>query len=264
LLGRTTASAGSVEEISVGSGLILAGGQLSSLSTSIRGQYRTLNIINNSGTPNSQVDITATNVILKDASGNSYLAASASLTVAITDSGVNGLDTGSEANSTWYYLYLIWDGTNLRSLLSASSSSPTLPSGYTYFARMGSIYNDSSGNFVAVENVNGKVAYTTNRTIFNGSATAGAWTGISVTAFYPPTAITVKSVMGNPQAVGLAPYSNGNGGEYNTTNQGSNETMSSVLPNTGRSSSFEVLYKDTLYYWGGNTSTYLIATGWTE
>ena len=59
------------------------------------------------------------------------------ITVDITTSGAGGLDTGSEASDTTYFLYLIWDSTNsvdsavLSTVDESVSGSITLPSGYT-------------------------------------------------------------------------------------------------------------------------------------
>lgn len=55
------------------------------------------------------------------------------------------LDTGVEAISTTYYVYALADtsGTTFTIKLSASSS---LPSGATYYRKLGSFYNDASGN----------------------------------------------------------------------------------------------------------------------
>jgi hypothetical protein len=45
-----------------------------------------------------------------------------------------GLDTGTVANSTWYYLWAIYNPTSgvADYLISTSTSAPTMPSGYTY------------------------------------------------------------------------------------------------------------------------------------
>lgn len=53
-------------------------------------------------------------------------------------SGNGGLDTGTIANNTWYYAYSIYNPTSGATdyLISASSSSPTLPSGYTKYKRL--------------------------------------------------------------------------------------------------------------------------------
>lgn len=64
-----------------------------------------------------------------------------------SDSTINwtNLDTGSEANSTRYYIYACADssGTTFTIKISASASSP---SGSTFYKLLGSFYNNSSGN----------------------------------------------------------------------------------------------------------------------
>lgn len=64
-------------------------------------------------------------------------------------SGAGGLDTGAEANSTWYSAWLIGklDGT-INTLLSLSSTAPTMPAGYVYKRRIGWARNDASGNII--------------------------------------------------------------------------------------------------------------------
>lgn len=58
-----------------------------------------------------------------------------------------GLDTGSVANSTWYYLFGIYNPTSSVSdiLISASLSSPTMPSGYTKKRLIGFVYRSAGG-----------------------------------------------------------------------------------------------------------------------
>lgn len=97
---------------------------------------------------NSQVDFTADNILLLNSAGESTVQAfTSTVSVFITSSGVNGLDAGSEAISTWYYIWAIWNGTLKRGLLSASSSSPTMPTGYTHKALIGCVRNNAAGNF---------------------------------------------------------------------------------------------------------------------
>ena len=81
--------------------------------------------------------------------GSVVIEATADRSVDITASGAGGLDTGSEAASTWYFIYLIWNPTTETEagLLSASATSPTLPSGYTKKRLVGAVYNDGSSNF---------------------------------------------------------------------------------------------------------------------
>lgn len=104
------------------------------------------------------VDIDADYLTLFDSSNLAYIASSVNLTAAITASGVNGLDTGSEATSTWYHIYVIYNGTTVASLLSASATSPTLPSGYTFKKYVGAVYNDSGDDFDSFHQLGNSVA----------------------------------------------------------------------------------------------------------
>lgn len=70
------------------------------------------------------------------------------LTVDITASGDNGLDTGSEASDTWYSIWVVTndDGSSVSSLLSVSATTPTFPSGKTKKRRIGWIRNNPSSD----------------------------------------------------------------------------------------------------------------------
>jgi hypothetical protein len=59
---------------------------------------------------------------------------------------VGALDTGTIANSTWYHAYLIQrpDTGVVDVLISLSATSPTLPTNYTLFRRIGSMKTDGS------------------------------------------------------------------------------------------------------------------------
>lgn len=62
------------------------------------------------------------------------------------------IDTGSEANSTVYYVYALADSaaSTFTVKFSASSSSPD---GATYYRKIGTFYNDSSGNIQEVSDL---------------------------------------------------------------------------------------------------------------
>jgi hypothetical protein len=72
----------------------------------------------------------------------------ASTTVAWTD-----IDAGGEATSTTYYVYGIAD-TDAATFTAKITTSSTAPTGVTYYRRLGSFYNDASGNIVNVVNDN--------------------------------------------------------------------------------------------------------------
>lgn len=60
--------------------------------------------------------------------------------------GANGLDTGVLAASTWYSVWVIWNGSAAAGLLSLSAMAPTMPAGYTHKARVGWIRTDGTAN----------------------------------------------------------------------------------------------------------------------
>ena len=106
--------------------------------------------ISNGTDTDHDIDFTAGNFTFDDGTGQ---AVATTLTkkldaawVAGNDQG--GLDTGSIAVDTTYYLFAIYNPTSTISdyLFSTSSSSPTMPSGYTKKKRIASLLTDGSGN----------------------------------------------------------------------------------------------------------------------
>lgn len=59
------------------------------------------------------------------------------------------IDTGSEENSTQYYLYSTGD-TDITGMVFKISKSASLPSGSTYFVKISEFYNNSLGNITEV------------------------------------------------------------------------------------------------------------------
>lgn len=88
-----------------------------------------------------------------DSSDDVYINHTASINIDITNSGINGLDTGAEAANTWYAVYLVSGTTAVGGLFSTSEDSPTMPAGFTYKRRIGWAYNHSDNdlqNFVQI------------------------------------------------------------------------------------------------------------------
>lgn len=69
----------------------------------------------------------------------------------VVGTGNGGLDTGTIANSTWYYFYLINNPISgvTDVILSASSSAPTLPSGYTLYRYIGAGLTNGSAQWTS-------------------------------------------------------------------------------------------------------------------
>ena len=182
-------------------------------------QGRTQCRCTNGSTMATTVTITATEVALLDGSGNYYLATAISgLTAAITTAGVGGLDTGSVAASTWYYVYVIYNPTTatVNAIFSASSSGPLLTgTGYTAYAMVAAVYNQSSGGFQPFSAVNRRV-YVYNSAATQTAATLGTtWGTVSLGTGVPPIA---TAAYGNFKAssaytVMLAGDANGSGAD---------------------------------------------------
>lgn len=103
---------------------------------------------NNTGTPNTKIDIAAFSG--RDTTDAFNIHSTTTLTIDATTVGANGIDAGSLANTTSYFSFVIAkaDGT-VASLLSTSPTTPTLPSGYLYFRRVGSHRTDGSAHILA-------------------------------------------------------------------------------------------------------------------
>jgi len=111
-------------------------------------------IANNTTDANNDIDFTGGVFQFSDGSGQAVVAALIKRLDASWVAGTNqgGLDTGTKANSTWYYCYAIYNPTTLVAdfLFSASPTSPTLPSGFTKSFRIKGAFvkTNSSGNII--------------------------------------------------------------------------------------------------------------------
>ena len=161
---------------------------------------RNLNAVscyNNQSNPNYQIDAS----ISFDIDGRNL---SVSGTVDITASGANGLDTGAEANSTWYYLYVIasHDFADTAFVLSTSFVAPTMPSGYTRSKLVSAVYNDGSGNLLQFYQVWDKILYDQAGISLLAAGTDTSYTDIDCSTAVPVIAdevliTTSKSVAGD-------------------------------------------------------------------
>lgn len=117
------------------------------LTTSMRGYLGGLELARADATT-----ITVSTGVCRDSTNATTILLSSAMTKALTNTwaagdGGNGLDTGSVSTSDWYHVFVIKkdsDGTG--DVLLSASLTPTMPTGYTYYRRVGSIYNDSGGD----------------------------------------------------------------------------------------------------------------------
>lgn len=164
------------------------------------GMARTLLVRNDASAPNSQITLTADEIVLKNADGTSYLARNVSLTLNITTSGPNGLDATSEASSTWYYIWVIAkaDGT-LAGLLSTSATAPALPTGYTFKALQSQAYNDGGSDLDPFYQVD-RTVYIQGVKAIDDTTGSTTYASLSMAAIVPPNAREVFGIGGATSA----------------------------------------------------------------
>ena len=173
----------------------------------------------------------------------------------ITVPGAGGLDTGVEAVSTWYYVYLIKNpvANAVALLLSLSATTPTLPPGYTKKRRVGVVRNNGAGNIVDFK----QFAYgnrrryeiwadMTARRVLNAGGNA-AWTIVGCLTLVPPTAdVMWLNVVQIVAGVGVGVRSMGNALENHGKGRARYSIYVSLFTNTQ-----QFQYKNTIA--GGST-----------
>lgn len=179
------------------------------------------------------VTITAGSVCVKNTSNSQVVLNTVSITPSLAVSGVNGLDAGTTAVSTWYSVWVIWNGTTTAGLFSLSATSPTLPGGYTHKARVGWVRSDATANKFPLgliqvgRSVQYKPAAASNLLVLptlasgiQGAINAPTYIPIPVAALIPPTAvkITVAATLGTGTGTLLVAPNNSYGASNSATN----------------------------------------------
>jgi len=168
----------------------------SSGATNISGTYRSVgqNSKNNAGTPNTQFDLKADVVQLRDASNNiivRYNPGTITCDVGVAGPAANGRDqAGAFSASSWIYFYWIWNGTILATLASATAppTGPTLPTGYTHWAPAAAVRFNASSQLVPTYIRGAKEFYQTIQSIAS-SVTATTEQTFSLSTLIPPIAL---------------------------------------------------------------------------
>jgi hypothetical protein len=112
------------------------------------------------------------------------------------------------SSGSWVYFFIIFNPAtqDVSSLSSASPTAPTLPSGYTYFVRVGSTYF-SSGAMRPIAQINDKsyICAALYGIVFNdtGPTIANTLQSVDLSAFIPPTAkVVIGAIGGRANAAG--------------------------------------------------------------
>jgi len=219
--------------------------------------------------------ITADELVVSNSSNAYKTLRGISLSIAGTSVGANGLDAGSLAISTWYSLWVIYDGTNTAGLMSLSATAPTLPSGYTYKARVGWIRTDGTANkyplsFIQYgKKVQYKVSTSSNLAALpipvsgaQGSLTTPTWVAVAVSNYVPTTATSIDLVL-NSLGVGnsMAAPNNSYGAYNSASNPPPCVTLSAASGVDGKTISF--MLESTNFYYAASGG-YCGISGWED
>jgi hypothetical protein len=112
-----------------------------------------LPVTNNATTPNTKIDVGTG--VCRDSTDVYDMINAASVTINAANNGLNGLDTGSLAASTLYYVHLISDpvsGLTTGAMISLSATAPLMPFGYGAFRVIGFMVTDGSTHFLKCYN----------------------------------------------------------------------------------------------------------------
>lgn len=108
-----------------------------------------LQISNDGTTPDEIIDISSGSIL--DSTGVYQITSEDVLSPDITDSGLNGLDTGTVAASSVYAVYLVGDPVTQQevgAMFSLSLSGPLMPFGYSAYALIGYVVTDGTADIL--------------------------------------------------------------------------------------------------------------------
>lgn len=217
--------------------------------------------------------ITANSILLLDTSNNSFTARSVNATInTATAAGLLAIDTGSWAINTWYYVYVISNGTLVSAIASLSSTAPTMPSGYTFRARVGAIRTSGTATTLLATRqlgrqgqyvVTGSSPNTNIPIMASGSAGAPAtptWVSVATGNFVPATASVIRGFIANAGSSVMAAPNN----SYGAIGSASNPPPVAMSSGTGNLT-FNFTLESTNIFWASNAASGLIACmGWED
>jgi hypothetical protein len=223
--------------------------------------HKNLIVQNNSGTPASQIDVDADQVVVTN--GTSILTLfNVNLTInALAAVGINGPDIAIAAD-TWYHIFVIYNPTTATTagILSQSPTAPTLPTDYTLYGFVGSVYR-SGTTFFTFYQANSTAWYSGNKNVFDAKASGIAannyvtLSGADLTSFETFIPTTAKHWLGTiglidtlgGAAWGLAVAADANGlAEQTLIGQGSGGSDFNSFGGTGN---FRLPLKTRNMYW---------------
>ncbi len=224
-------------------GFIILNATVTAIAQPVQATFKNLVITVNG---NTTVTPTADAVVVQNSGGGTFrITTFAPGACSTATTGANALDAGSVATSTWYAMYAIYNTntSTAASLLSASFTSPTLPSGYTYSALIGAFLTDGSSNllriiqkgrranYVVGTNPAQTVIITSVTATGTYSATSPTLAALSVSSVIPPIATSISlSVVQNWKGGGSGSIEVAPNTAWGGSNNGPNGTNGNVWP----------------------------------
>lgn len=277
LLGNGTAALQTVAPSTANNVLTSVGGTWASQSIGVapEGAYKNLKV---QVTADTTIAVTADRLVVGTSTSVWRTLSTVNATISTAASGANGLDTGAMANSTWYAVWVIYNPTTdtIAGLISTSSTTPTLPSGYTYRARVGWVRYATAalartlqyGNRVQYVVTTG--SQTPNLPIMAsgvaGNTSTPTWVAVAWANYAPSTIGTLLMNVGsvNIQGNALVAPNNSYGGVASTTNPppysapGSNYAYAPTI-------SCDMTPESSNVYWASNAAQgFLLCRGWID
>ena len=231
-------------------------------------------------TSNTALTVAADYAVLPDTTHTySTYCSAPSTTINTGSAGAGGLDTGSFTASTWYYVYIISTGSSCSALMSASATSPTLPTGYYYFVRVGAVSSDANPYLYRTLQKGARAQYvvTTSTNTANipalasgsiGNTGTPTYTGYAITGggkWLPPTATVANLFITIPTGTGqvvIVPNT-GNYGAYNSTTNPPYCFQNVSAGSFGTQCSV-VLESSSVYLASSNASGLILVQGWQD
>lgn len=267
--GRATSGTGVPEDLALGQGLVLAGTTLTAPAFPPSGAFKSLviKVTGNTG-------LTAAADFVTTTDGTNYKTTALSSTINMGTTGANALDAGSVASATWYAIWAIAkdDGTTA-GLASASFTSPTMPSGYTYKARVGAVRTASgSAQLLGTWQFGRRAQYVrglAQATLANMTASSGVqgslvtpvWVAISMVSYAPTTASEVSGMLRNFNGGAMVAPNN----TYQGMNVATDGPWASLSSTISWGIPFNMVLESSSIYWASDTANgLLIINGWTD
>jgi hypothetical protein len=217
-----------------------------------------LKIVNNTGAPNTAVDVTIDSLVMVSPTGTVLNRSNVAVTLNFQVNGANGLDTGALANSSIYNVWMIDNGAAPAALGSLSAVAPTLPTGYTYKCRMGAYPTDGSAHLLQAIAYGSETQLTTSAAFTSNLVNGTCLATFSAVAFssIPPTATIAigKVLVQNTASAGVGRATAG-------------PSIASVIAATAATELYfraAMTTAQTVFYCSNNAGNALSAFGWVD